>query len=200
MMKAGTAGIDWGWFMQGQQQPQQENLAGQHDILARQKRFALVLSGDERQARLLVERLQQAQDVAGRKGLSSSALHFFQFRKLYELWVGETGGKPRSNGIFEPGRENDAIQKGLDPSIARVMGGQPFVQRIVLLLIYGENFSYAATAQLLDISTKELVTILARARQGFLTRARDSLPPFAREEQPLQGRREIWEGQGSDTA
>ncbi len=144
----------------GQGEPQSE-------IVSRQKRFALVLCGDEVMAKRLVARLASMDVAKGEQGLSPSALQFFRLQKLYELWGSEAQGTPAELRIFQPGHENEAIEKGLDPSMAQILGGLPSLYRAVLLLIYGENFSYAATAQLLNISIEELMGALSAARHGF---------------------------------
>ncbi len=140
----------------------------QNETVLRQKRFALVLCGDEALATKLVARLASMKGVEGAQNLAPSALQFFRFQKLYELWMGEVQSASTDLRIFQPGHENEAIEKGLDPLMARVLGGLPSLHRAVLLLIYGENFSYAATAQLLHISVEELMGALSAARQGFL--------------------------------
>ena len=137
------------------------------DILHRQKRFALVLSGDEQVAQALLTRLAQVEDSAAGKSLSPSARQFFAFKKLYELWLGEARRASMQAPLFQPGHEHEAVRQGLDPSIARVMGGLPSLHRALLLLVYGENFSYAATAQLFNITVEELMGALAAARQKF---------------------------------
>jgi hypothetical protein len=149
------------------QQQEPDLNKGQQEDLLRQKRFALVLTGDDRLADILVGRAAQARGRATDKILTPTAIQFFRYKTLYELWMGEAKKLPKRGDIFQPGRENEAIQKGLDPSIAKVMGGLPSLHRAILLLIYGEDFSYAATAQLLSITTEELMTALASARQSF---------------------------------
>ena len=106
----------------------------------RQKRFALVLSGDDRAANMLVERLSMMGDRSVNPDLSSSAFEYFQLKKLYELWMREAKNPAGDAPIFQAGRENEAIQKGLDPSIAKVMGTLPSLHRALLLLIYGGTF------------------------------------------------------------
>ncbi len=136
----------------------------------RQKRFALILSGDDRAANMLVERLSLMGDRSSNLDLSSSAFEYYQLKKLYELWINEVKDAKdlsQSAHIFLSGNENEAIQKGLDPSLAKIMGELPTLHRALLLLIYGENFSYAATALLLDISIEELMGALAAAQQQF---------------------------------
>jgi len=134
----------------------------------RQKRLALILTGDDRTADMLVERSSLAGAQSSGAEVSSSAFEYFQLKKLYELWISEPKDARSSAPIFEAGRANDAIQKGLDPSIAKIMGELPTLHRAVLLLVYGEKFSYAATAQLLGISIEELMGALASAQQQFL--------------------------------
>ncbi len=144
----------------------------QNESVLRQKRFALVLCGDEVLARKLVARLASSKSVEGGQNLAPSALQFFRFQKLYELWMSEVQSASADLHIFQPGHESEAIEKGLDPSMARVLGGLPSLHRAVLLLIYGENFSYAATAQLLNISVEELMGALSAARQGFCVKSK----------------------------
>jgi len=139
----------------------------QSEAVSRQKRFALVLCGDELLAKRLVARLASMNVAKGEQDLSPAALQFFRLQKLYELWVSEDQGTTKELHIFQPGHENEAIEKGLDPSMAQVLGELPSLYRAILLLIYGENFSYAATAQLLNISIEELMGALSAARHGF---------------------------------
>ncbi len=153
--------------MQQHEQREDDDSQSQIEILARQKRFALVLSGDDQLAQMLVDRLHMMGDSTSNSTLSPSALQFYQFKNLYELWMSKAKTTSGVAHIFQPGRENEAIQRGLDPSIAKIMGGLPSLHRALLLLVYGENFSYAATAQLLNITTEELMTALAAARRKF---------------------------------
>ena len=152
--------------MEGQQQSRDRD--ERNETLLRQMRFALVLSGDDQLAQNLVDRLTMAGAGSEGNNLSASARQFYQLQKLYELWMGEAQKTPGVPGIFQPGRTNEAIQKGLDPSIAKIMGGLPTLHRALLLLIYGEGFSYAATAQLLNITIEELMMALSAARQKFM--------------------------------
>ena len=151
-----------------QQHEQDQEGVKQREDWLRQKRFALILSGDDRAANMLVERLSMMGNRSASPDLSSSAFEYFQLKKLYELWMHETKNPAGGAPLFQAGRENEAIQKGLDPSIAKIMGSLPSLHRALLLLIYGENFSYAATAQLLDISIEELMGALASAQQQFI--------------------------------
>lgn len=152
----------------------------QWELLLRQKRFALVLTGDDHLANRLLQRLSDMREDMPNGTLSPSALQFYSFKKLYELWMGEASRTTQVAHIFQPGRENEAIQKGLDPSIAKVMGGLPSLHRALLLLIYGEEFSYAATAQLLDITIEDLMTALAAARRKFSLPENAGLPGGSR--------------------
>ena len=169
------AGVDWlvlGVFfaMQRREQGLDQGEGGQRENWLRQKRFALILSGEDRAANMLVERLSLMGDRSSNPDLSSSAFEYYQLKKLYELWINEikdVTDLSQSPHIFQAGNENEAIQKGLDPSLAKIMGALPTLHRALLLLIYGENFSYAATAQLLDISIEELMGSLAVAQQQF---------------------------------
>ena len=154
--------------MQQYEQNLQEVGGGGSENLLRQKRFALVLTGEDRLAELLVERLALQGDSAPETGSTPAALRFFAFKKLYELWMAEAKNNAPTTSIFVAGGENEAIQKGLDPSIAKTMGEMPSLHRALLLLIYGEKFSYAASAQLLNISVEDLMTALAFARARFL--------------------------------
>ncbi len=130
-------------------------------------RFALVLAGDDHLAKRLVQLLDQKTGKGAGQNMSPSAWQFFQFKKLYDIWMEEAQKTPAVEGLFAPGHENEAIQKGLDPSIARTLGELPTLYRALLLLIYGEKFSYAATSQLLNISVEELMTALAAAQRKF---------------------------------
>ncbi|MCP4934205.1 MAG: hypothetical protein GY927_08370 [bacterium] len=153
--------------MQPREQEFDQHEGWQRENWLRQKRFALVLSGDDRAANMLVERLTLMGGRSPNSDLSSSAFEYYQLKKLYELWVNEVKDIEQSTLIFQAGYENEAIQKGLDPSLAKILGELPTLHRALLLLIYGENFSYAATAQLLDISIEELMGALASAQQRF---------------------------------
>jgi hypothetical protein len=153
--------------MQHQEQGQIVDIVGQDELLLRMKRFALVLSGDDQLAQMLIERLAILDGNAPRNNISSSAFQFYQLKKLYELWMSDTHKTSEVPRIFRSGNENEAIQKGLDPSIAKIMGGLPSLHRALLLLIYGEKFSYAASAQLLNITIEELMMALAGARRKF---------------------------------
>ncbi len=133
----------------------------------RQKRFAVILSGDDRAANMLVERLNLGEQGSSNQDPSSSAYQYFQLKKLYDLWRKETKNASHKAPIFQPGHENEAIQKGLDPTLAKIMGDLPTLHRALLLLIYGEQFSYAATAQILDISIEQLMGTLATAQRKF---------------------------------
>ncbi len=160
--------------MQQREQGLDRGEGGQRENWLRQKRFALILSGDDRAANMLVERLSLMGGRSSNSDLSSSAFEYYQLKKLYELWVNEVKDAKdlsQSAHIFRSGNENEAIQKGLDPSLAKIMGELPTLHRALLLLIYGENFSYAATAQLLDISIEELMGALAAAQQHFGAKA-----------------------------
>ena len=153
------------------QRPEARAISGEgarSDFLARQKRFALMLSGDDRVAQALVERFSQMQSNTPDSSLSASALQFFAFKKLYELWESEGQRAAGTASLFQPGREHEAVQQGLDPSIAKAMGDLPSLHRALLLLIYGENFSYAATAQLFNIPIEQLMNALASARLKFI--------------------------------
>ena len=101
------------------------------DIAHRQKRFALVLSGDERVAQALLERLSQVEDSAANQSLSPSARQFFAFKKLYDLWVSEAQRASMLAPLFKPGHEHEAVRQGLDPSIAKIMGGLPSLHRAI---------------------------------------------------------------------
>ncbi len=156
--------------MQQREQGLERGEGEQRQTWLRQKRFALILSGDDRAANMLVERLSLMGDRSSNRELSSSAFEYYQLKKLYELWVNEVKDVKdlsQSAHLFRSGSENEAIQKGLDPSLAKIMGELPTLHRALLLLIYGERFSYAATAQLLDISIEDLMGALAAAQQQF---------------------------------
>ncbi len=153
--------------MQQREQELDPGEGRQHDNWLRQKRFALILSGNDHAANMLVERLSLMEGRSSRAEVPTSASEYFQLKKLYELWMNEVKGASQSSQLFQPGHENEAIQKGLDPSLAKIMGELPTLHRALLLLIYGESFSYSATAQLLDISVEELMGALASAQRQF---------------------------------
>ncbi len=153
--------------MQHQDRGLEAGRAAQDELSLHLTRFALVLSGDVQIARRLVDKLTGAGLEVPDKNMSPSAYQFYQLKNLYELWNLEAGKPRETPALFRPGHEIEAIQCGLDPSIARVMGRLPSLHRALLLLIYGEKFSYAATGQLLGISTEELMTALAGAHRSF---------------------------------
>lgn len=143
----------------------------QNDHILRQMRFALVLSGDSVRARQLVAQLLKLQNQMPESEiqpqLSPAARLFLSFSKLYELWHMEKQNKSAKAPVFQPGGEREAIQNGLDPQLARAMGALPSQHRLLLLLIYGEQFSYAASAQLLKLSIEELMSMQAVAHRAF---------------------------------
>lgn len=138
-----------------------------YDAVLRLKRFALVLTGDDARAELLLARLAEQVDLPQPGDIAPGTLQFLQLRRLYELFQSQERGKPVAAGLFAPGSANEAIRKGLDPQIAAIMGSLPSQHRALLLLIYGEDYSYAAAARLLGISVEQLMTALARAWVKF---------------------------------
>ena len=162
--------------MKRNEQAMNEEELLQADFLLRQKRFALVLCGDEAVATKLVRGAGEIREDFEGQPLSASARQFFHFKKLYELWTRETQRTSTQARLFQPGHENEAIQKGLDPAIASAMGELPSLHRALLVLIYGEEFSYAASAQLLGISIEELMIALAAARRTFARQAGEQAP------------------------
>ena len=63
-----------------QHEQDQEGMKRRENWL-RQKRFALVLSGDDRAANMLVERLSMMGDRCAYPDLTSSAFEYFQLEK-----------------------------------------------------------------------------------------------------------------------
>jgi hypothetical protein len=154
--------------MQGQNDGgSRQDGASVHEPVLRLKRFALVLTGDDARADLLLARLGEQVDLPRPGEVAPGALQFLQFRRLYDLFQGMERGKPASAGLLAPGNANEAIRKGLDPQIAAVMGSLPSQHRALLLLVYGEDYSYEAAARLLGISIEQLMTALARAWVKF---------------------------------
>lgn len=139
------------------------------DPMLRLKRFALVLSGDEARAEQLVARLAGERDLPRPGEVPQGTLQFLQFKRLYEIWSGIERAKPSAASLFAPGNANEAIRKGLDPQIASIMERLPSQHRIMLLLVYGEDYSYAATASMLNVSIEQLMMALTRARLQFAT-------------------------------
>ena len=145
-----------------------EYTQAERDLMMRQKRFALILSGDDQWAEQSVQHLVRLNGGRGQGKMSAAAFQFYQLKKLYEMWMEEGKQVSSSQNIFQTGQENEAIQRGLDPTIARLLGELPSLHRAMLLLIHGEDFSYVATAQLLNISIEDLMSTLSDTRSKFM--------------------------------
>jgi len=141
----------------------------EQQLMLRLKRFALLLTGDDAVADDLVVALVWENVAAETENgaMSAGAREYMQFRRLFEIWEHDGKQKATEAHLFQPGYDEEAIRKGLDPSIAALLGTLPALHRAVLLLVYGEGFSYAATAKLLNITIEQLMVLLAQARGKF---------------------------------
>jgi RNA polymerase sigma-70 factor, ECF subfamily len=156
---------------------------GLHQLLPRLWRFCHVLTGDRSSADDLaqsaclraLERADQFQ--------SGTRLDHWVFRIAQSVWFNYRRSEKVRRGFGTvPAEEAGLATLGDDPEaniyLAQVLSsvmGLPEAQRVTVLLVYVEGFSYQEAAEMLDIPIGTVMSRLAAAR-GRLARLRGSSP------------------------
>ena len=147
-------------------------------LLPRLWSFALRITGDRHDAEDLVQRsCVRALERAHQWQPDSSALSWM-FSIVHSTWINELRSRSirgRSNMHWE----DDFLETVADPNTATpeenaihgeiisAVGRLPEPQRMVMLLVGAEGFTYAETAELLHIPIGTVMSRLSRARQAI---------------------------------
>ncbi|MFD0987653.1 sigma factor-like helix-turn-helix DNA-binding protein [Methyloligella solikamskensis] len=142
-------------------------------ILPRLKRFAEVLIGEQGEGTALLGRSLRDMLDHAHTYQRGTPLDRWAFGEIYRLWLKELRGhaNPMRRGS-QPDREFQALiteDDGAlpDPMTVSFIANLPPQQRVTLLLIYGEGFSYEDASVILDCALESIETRLIRASAGL---------------------------------
>ncbi|WP_069094113.1 RNA polymerase sigma factor [Methyloligella halotolerans] len=141
--------------------------------IASLKRFAEVLIGEQEEGTALLGRsLREMLDHA-HSYQRGTPLDRWAFGEIYRLWLKELRGhaNPMRRGS-QPDVEFQQLiaeEDGAhpDPLTVSFIANLPPQQRVTLLLIYGEGFSYEDASVILDCALESIETRLIRASGGL---------------------------------
>lgn len=156
-------------------------------ILDRLWRYGLVLSGDRDMAADLVQAtcvraLERAQQFA-----PGTDLRRWTFTILHSIWHNELRARRVRAGQGLVGAEEALVSDGardmetniLARQVLTEIGRLPEAQRAAVLLVYGEGFTYAEAAQVLDVPVGTVMSRLAAARATLGALKEDTAIPRA---------------------
>lgn len=146
------------------------------ELLPRLWAFALRITGNQHDAEDLVQRsCVRALERADQWQADSSALSWM-FAIVHSTWINEIRARSvRSRSSMQ--WDDDFVDTVADPNMATpeqhashgqivsAIGRLPEAQRVVMLLVGAEGYSYAEAAQVLQIPIGTVMSRLSRARQ-----------------------------------
>ncbi|XSG82831.1 MAG: RNA polymerase sigma factor [Methyloligella sp. ZOD6] len=142
-------------------------------ILPRLKRFAEVLVGEQEAGTALLSRSLREMLDNGHSYQRGTPLDRWAFGEIYRLWLKELRG--HANPMRRASRPDRAFDKLIaeddgarpDPLTVSFIANLPPQQRVTLLLIYGEGFSYEDASLVLDCPVESIETRMIRASAGL---------------------------------
>ena len=152
--------------------------------------FALRLTRDETDAKDLVQRCCLRALEKRAQWQPGTALLSWLFRVLHSIWInelrsiqrrreGNLGGDGSFDDLPDQSQSGDPERQLQLRQIVEAVQALPEVQRVVMVLVEVEGFSYRETAEVLDIPIGTVMSRLARARisigQRFLGNPADTL-------------------------
>lgn len=161
-------------------------------LLPRLHRFALTLAGNRESADALLRAACNNMLDGGAVSRQGLAFDVWAFGALQGEWLAglRTQTYPISQGQGDVTTFLPVGAAGEDRQfrdIAGVLSKLPPQQRSAVLLVYGEGFSYAEAAQILETPLDTVIARVSRALGAFITRAGpDDTGPVAANVEQLQ--------------
>lgn len=142
-------------------------------ILPRLKRFAEVLIGEQEAGTALLGRALREMLGRAHTYQRGMPLDRWAFGEIYRLWLKELrGAASPMRRASQPDREFEELiaehdGPRPDPQTLSFIANLPPQQRVTLLLIYGEGFTYEDASIVLDCPLESIETRLIRASGGL---------------------------------
>jgi RNA polymerase sigma-70 factor, ECF subfamily len=160
------------------------------DLLPRLWRFAMRLTRDPADAQDLVQRCCLRALEKRAQWQPGTALLSWLFKILHSIWInelrslqrrreGNLNGEGGMDDFADPSQSGDPEQRLLLRQVVQAVEALPEAQRVVMVLVEVEGFSYREAADVLDIPIGTVMSRLARARisvgQRFLAEPTDNI-------------------------
>jgi RNA polymerase sigma-70 factor (ECF subfamily) len=155
---------------------EQQTRADLVSLLPRLRRFARSLTGNRHQADDLVQETMVRAIVAGNDPSGAARVDAWTFRIMRNAWIDMLKARRVRQDYAdavcamsreENGGENTAMASLMLDAVQAAMRSLPEEQRIVLLLVCVEQFSYAQVAEMLAVPIGTVMSRLARGRTAL---------------------------------
>lgn len=146
-------------------------------LLPRLRRFAAILSGNRGARDDLLRRACETMLAGEHEYQRGTPFDRWAFTRLYDVWL---EGLREHSEPFAQGKGGDNLYQSIagqdDASgnladTAEILASLPPQQRCVLLLIYGEGFSYEEAAEILDTADRTIIERTTRALAAVIERS-----------------------------
>ncbi len=154
------------------------------ELLPRLRRFAGVLANGAEDREALLRDACEDMLVNPNRHQAGAAFEHWAFAEIYGMWLKRLRERadpiahgPAEERLFLP----QTVDLEGDLEFAAFLRGLPAQQRVVMLLVYGEGYSYGETAKLLDTPLETVAQRAARGLVAFAAHLDGVAPPQPRE-------------------